>query len=116
MVCSFVKLFTPHQQPIGFYNLQYEIKLPYFRYCHNGSDLALAGDEQLVAGDEPGDLVPGQRAEVLALDGHLLEVLEDELLGGEVEVPGPHEAGVQVHGHRVAFVDPDTTAQSVICR
>ena len=89
-----------------------KIKLPYFRYCHNGSDLSLAGDEQLVAGDEPGDLVPGQRAEVLALDGHLLEVLEDELLGGEVEVPGPHEAGVQVHGHRVAFVDPDTTALS----
>ena len=74
---------------------------------HGLVDLALRADEQLVAGDQPRDLVPAERAEVLALDRHLLEVLEDELLGRDVKVPGAHEAGVQVHRHSVAFVNPE---------
>ena len=38
---------------------------------HRLVDLALGGHQQLRAGDEAGDLLPGQRREVLALYCHL---------------------------------------------
>ena len=79
--------------------------------CHPGHhglvDLTLRADQQLVAGDQSGDLVPAEGAEVLALDRHLLEMLEDELLGRDMKVPGTHETRVQVHRHRITFVNPE---------
>ena len=38
---------------------------------------------------------------------YLFKILEDKVLGGEVEVPGSHLPRVQVDGHHVPLVHPD---------